>query len=153
VIYNPINDELFTAVKGAGAQLNTHRIRVSKTKVMSHSMIAASFSNREGTNIDYHTALTQSMLKSCSSLRQAGSAALDLANIACGRLDGYWATQLKPWDMAAGILLITEAGGMVSDFNKEKLFLKNGTIIAGTPRIYSEVYKIISSQTVQDNGT
>ena len=146
VIYNPINDELFSAIKGSGAQLNSQRIRVATTKAMSHALIAAGFTNREGTDINTHTRATNQVLQSCSALRQTGSAALDLAHVACGRLDGYWASQLRPWDIAAGTLLITESGGIVTDFNKGNLKLSKGEIITGTPRVHAELVEILSNQ-------
>jgi myo-inositol-1(or 4)-monophosphatase len=130
VIYNPFTEELYQAAKNMGACLNKHPIRVSSTVDLSKSLLATGFAydRRETTDNNYAefchlTHLTQGV-------RRAGAASLDLAYVACGRLDGYWERGLKPWDMAAGIILVKEAGGQVSDYTLGHLNMESGRILA-----------------------
>jgi myo-inositol-1(or 4)-monophosphatase len=115
VVLNPVSDELFTAIRGEGAYLNNRRIRVSRVEKLSRSLLATGFPSHKRTqnpNILYYWDFT---LRS-HGVRRDGAAALDLASVACGRFDGFWEFGLKPWDTAAGVLLVREAGGRVTDF-------------------------------------
>lgn len=144
VVYDPIANELFTASKGSGAQLNDHRIRVSDCKNFATSLIGAGFpSKRE--SIDVGMKRMRDVLEQCGDLRRAGAAALDLAYVAAGRLDGFWETGLGAWDMAAGALLVREAGGFVSDISATDKYLETGSIVAGTPKIQPILLNIFSS--------
>ncbi len=135
VIYNPFTNELFQAAKGLGATLNQQHIRVSRISKLKDSLLATGFAydRRETTNNNYaefchFTHLTQGV-------RRAGAASLDLAYVACGRLDGYWERGLKPWDIAAGTILVREAGGFISDYNLGSLELESGRILATNGQI------------------
>jgi myo-inositol-1(or 4)-monophosphatase len=133
VVYDPIRDELFTASKGNGAFLNDRRIRVSKCSRLGDALVGTGFPFKELTRVDLY--LKQLMEKS-SGVRRAGAAALDLAYVACGRLDGFWELGLSPWDMAAGALLIQEAGGLVGDLEGEQSFLESGDVCAAAPKLF-----------------
>lgn len=144
VIYNPVNDELFTASRGGGAFLNDHRIRVSKRIQLGESLIGTGFPFRDFTHMDAYFAMFRDLVPKTAGIRRPGSAALDLAYVAAGRYDGFWETGLAPWDIAAGCLLILEAGGMVSDLEGNGQYLKSGQVVAGTPKIFSQLLQIIS---------
>jgi len=135
VIYDPISQDLFTASRGAGAQLNNKRIRISHREELKSALV--------GTDSSTPIEILESILNRCADVRKVGSAALNLAYVAAGRLDGFWDLGLKPWDMAAGILIVREAGGFVSDFEGENNFFESGEIIAGTRKIHAELLDII----------
>lgn len=145
VIFDPLRDELFTASRGAGAQLNDRRIRVSSVKKMPDALLGTGFPFKEFDNLDTWINCFRELLPMSSGVRRAGSAALDLAHVACGRLDGFWEIGLKRWDIAAGCLLIEEAGGLVSDFNNGQNFLGSGNIIAGNTKVHGQMFAVISS--------
>ncbi len=136
VVYDPVRNELFTASKGRGAYLNDRRIRVSKALRLHDALVGTGFPFKELSRLDLYTRQLQTMMKSCAGVRRAGAAALDLAYVACGRLDAFWELGLSPWDMAAGALLITEAGGLVGDLRGEQTYLESGDICAATPKIF-----------------
>ena len=136
VVYDPVRNELFTASKGRGAFLNDRRIRVSKATRLTEALVGTGFPFKELTRLDLYTRQLQTMMKTCAGVRRAGAAALDLAYVACGRLDAFWELGLSPWDMAAGALLIAEAGGLVGDLRGEQTYLESGDISAATPKIY-----------------
>jgi myo-inositol-1(or 4)-monophosphatase len=139
VVYDPVKNELFTASKGRGAFLNDRRMRVSKCTKLDDALVGTGFPFKELTRLDlYMRQLTVFMSKS-SGVRRAGAAALDLAYVACGRLDAFWELGLSPWDMAAGALLIQEAGGLVADLSGEQTFMQTGDVCAATPKIFSAV--------------
>ncbi|MCX7136405.1 MAG: inositol monophosphatase family protein, partial [Proteobacteria bacterium] len=115
VIYDPVHNDLFTASRGRGAYLNDKRLRISKRINLQKSLIGTGFPFREFSQIDAYLAMFRDLTQKTAGLRRAGSAALDLAYVAAGRLDGFWEFGLSPWDMAAGSLLIIEAGGLVGD--------------------------------------
>lgn len=149
VVYNPINNELFHASKGSGAQLDDRRIRVSDCKNMETALIGCGFAyKRTNETIETVTGRLKAVLEQCGDLRRAGSAALDLAYVAAGRLDGFWEVGLGAWDVAAGALLVREAGGFVGDFNGEDQFIDKGKIIAGNPKIYPVLLDIIARNEV-----
>jgi myo-inositol-1(or 4)-monophosphatase len=144
VIFDPLRNELFSASRGEGAKLNDRRIRVSKTSKLDAALIGTGFPFRTYENLEVWIDGFRELLPKTSGVRRAGSAALDLAHVASGRLDGFWEIGLSPWDITAGCLLIQEAGGMVSDFSGKQGFLESGNVIAGNPKIYEEVFKTIT---------
>ena len=136
VIYDPNRNELFTASKGGGAFLNDRRIRVSKCLKLQDALVGTGFPFREITRIDLYVRQLKTLMTGSSGVRRAGAAALDLAYVACGRLDAFWELGLAPWDMAAGALLIQEAGGLVGDLAGEAGYLERGEIVAASPKIF-----------------
>jgi myo-inositol-1(or 4)-monophosphatase len=136
VVYDPIRNELFTASKGRGAFLNDRRIRVSKATRLNEALVGTGFPFKELDRLDLYTRQLRTMMETASGVRRAGAAALDLAYVACGRLDAFWELGLSPWDMAAGALLIVEAGGLVGDLTGEQGFLESGDISAATPKLF-----------------
>lgn len=146
VVFDPLRDELFIASRGKGAQLNDKKIRVSKATKMESALLGTGFPFKDFDKLDLWVETFKQLLPETSGVRRAGSAALDLAHVACGRLDGFWEFGLKPWDMAAGCLLIQEAGGITTDFDESDNYLGSGNIIAGSPKIYEQMVKILSVQ-------
>ena len=145
VVYDPVANELFTATKGSGAQLDGRRIRVSDCKTMETALIGTGFAYKRTTeSIDTCMRRLTTVLENCGDIRRAGSAALDLAYVAAGRLDGFWEVGLSAWDVAAGSLLVREAGGFVGDFEGNDKFIDNGKIVAGTTRIYPALLELLS---------
>jgi myo-inositol-1(or 4)-monophosphatase len=136
VIYDPNRNELFTASQGRGAFLNDRRIRVSKCLRLGEALIGTGFPFREGARIDLYTNQLKNLMQKTAGVRRAGAAALDLAYVACGRLDAFWELGLSPWDMAAGALMIQEAGGLVGDLRGDSGYLESGEIACATPKIY-----------------
>ena len=136
VVYDAPRDELFTASKGRGAFLNDRRIRVSKCQKLGDALMGTGFPYRELDRLDLYMKQLRTMMERSSGVRRAGAAALDLAYVACGRLDGFWELGLSPWDMAAGALLIQEAGGLVADLQGEQGFLDRGDICASAPKLF-----------------
>ena len=149
VVYDPMRDELFTAVRGAGAQLNGRRLRVGKAKALEGALLGTGFPFRDQTYVNAYLGMFKTLLPRTAGIRRAGSAALDLAYVAAGRLDGFWEIGLKPWDMAAGVLLIQEAGGIVGDFRGGQTFLVNGNVVTGNPKIYEALVAAIQPYVTQ----
>lgn len=145
VIYDPTRNELFTATKGAGAFLNDRRIRVSKRTRLGESLIGTGFPFRQFEHIDAYLGAFRELSQKTAGIRRPGAAALDLAYVACGRIDGFWEMGLQPWDMAAGALLIQEAGGLVSDFAGEGQYLATGNVVAGTPKVFAQLLPVIQA--------
>jgi myo-inositol-1(or 4)-monophosphatase len=143
VIFDPLRDEIFTASKGDGAFLNDRRIRVSKRESLDGSLIATGFPYRQRTHLDAQLDMTRVLLRRAEDLRRAGSAALDLAWTANGRLDGYFEIGLKPWDMAAGVLLVREAGGRYCDFAGRDGIPASGNIVAGNHHVVAQMVEAI----------
>ncbi|MCI0401865.1 MAG: inositol monophosphatase [Gammaproteobacteria bacterium] len=143
VVYDPLRQELFTATRGAGALMNDRRIRVSQQKRLEHALIGTGFPFKDQERLDIYLATFKALSPITSGIRRAGSAALDLAYIACGRLDGFWEFGLREWDMAAGVLLVQEAGGLVSDLNGDHDYLRTGNIAAGNPKIFKAMIRAI----------
>lgn len=139
VIYDPSRNDLFTASKGAGAHLNDKRIRVTKRDKLSDALLGTSLSRANAKNMDEFLKMFSLMSEKSHGVRQGGSAALDLAYLACGYLDGYFIKGLQPWDIAAGSLLVTESGGIMGDFSGESDYLYHGNIIAGNPKVFAQV--------------
>ena len=136
VIYDPGRNELFTASKGRGAFLNDRRIRVSKCLRLADALVGTGFPFKELTRINLYVQQLRNLMAKSAGVRRAGAAALDLAYVACGRLDAFWELGLSPWDMAAGALMIQEAGGLVGDLRGEAGFMESGEIAAATPKVF-----------------
>jgi len=145
VVYDPLRGELFTAEKGKGSCLNTHRVRVSKISSSSDSLITTGFPFRSKEFIDEYLRLFKNVFHKVSDLRRAGSAALDLAYLASGRCEGFFEIGLSPWDMAAGEILIKEAGGVVTDFGGGPDYLLTGDIVAGNPAIHRKLLREVKN--------
>jgi len=143
VIYDPLKNELFTASKGRGAFLNDRRIRVSKCLRLEEALVGTGFPFREITRIDLYVRQLKNLMTGSSGVRRAGAAALDLAYVACGRLDAFWELGLSPWDMAAGALLIQEAGGLVGDLEGEANYLERGEIASATPKVFPQLLEAL----------
>ncbi|SES70746.1 inositol-1-monophosphatase [Thalassotalea agarivorans] len=141
VVFDPIRGELFTASRGKGAQLNGMRIRVNKAKELSGAVLATGFPFKQKQHMNAFMEMFKAMFTKTADMRRAGSAALDLAYVAAGRVDGYFELGLKPWDSAAGELLVIEAGGLVTDFRGGAEQSKTGNIIAASPKLVKEMVK------------
>lgn len=143
VIYDPSRNDLFTATKGRGAYMNERRIRVSKRTQLKDSLISTGFPFRPGDNFKAYMLMMGEVMQRTAGLRRPGSAALDLAYVAAGFTDGFFETGLSIWDIAAGSLLVTEAGGLVGNFTGEAEFLEQRECLAGAPRIYGQLVPIL----------
>src|SRR5216110_3541572 len=130
VIYDPVRNDLFTATRGRGAFLNDRRIRVTRRQHLKECLIGTGFPFRDGSNLDVYVRMFKAMTVESAGIRRPGSAALDLAYVAAGYYDGFWEVGLNPWDVAAGSLLIVEAGGLVGDLQGESDYLYSGQVIA-----------------------
>ncbi|MBL6715554.1 MAG: hypothetical protein RLZZ174_1740 [Pseudomonadota bacterium] len=145
VVFDPLRDEAFVASRGYGAQLNDKRIRVTKHLGLDGALIGTGIPYRESaTLLQPYLGMLGAITPEVGDLRRAGSAALDLAYVAAGRFDGYWELGLKPWDLAAGALLVTEAGGLVSDLAGGSQFLRQGHIVCGTPKVFKGLLQKIA---------
>jgi len=136
VIFDPVRNELFTATRGSGAQLNNRRIRVTSRKDLGGALLGTGFPFKQQHNLDIYLETFKALFPNTAGIRRAGSAALDLAYVAAGRLDGFWELGLSKWDMAAGILLIQEAGGLISDFTGRDDYFESGNIVCGGPKVF-----------------
>lgn len=143
VVYDPLRQELFTATRGAGAMLNNRRVRVSARPGLSGALLGTGFPYNNHTHLDAYLAMLKDLIVETAGVRRPGSAALDLAYVAAGRLDGFWEIGLKPWDLAAGALLVQEAGGIVGDFTGAPSFMKNGHIVAGNAKVFAAIIKTL----------
>ncbi len=143
VIHDPNRDDIFTASKGAGAFLNNRRIRVSARANISDALLGTGFPFRKEEDLEPYLRLFGQMTRACTALRRPGSAALNLANVAAGRLDGYFEQGLYSWDLAAGSLLVAEAGGLVADYTGETNFLKQGEIVAGNVKLAAQMIPLL----------
>jgi myo-inositol-1(or 4)-monophosphatase len=143
VVYDPTRDELFTATKGAGAYLNNRRLRVTAQTRLSECLLGTGFPYRTDQDIDSYLNLFKVMTSECAGLRRPGAAALDLAYVAAGRLDGFFEGELKPWDMAAGVLLIQESGGLVGNYEGEEGYFSSGQIMAANPKIFGQMVSVM----------
>ncbi len=144
VVYDPTRNELFTATKGAGAYLNDKRIRVAKRDKLADALIGTGFPFRDMAGLDEYLKMFKVMTEKSAGLRRPGSAALDLAYVAAGRLDGFFEKQLNPWDMAGGALLVSEAGGIISGFSGEPDHMETGNVIAGSPKIFVQMLNTLA---------
>ena len=147
VIYDPTRNDLFTATKGRGAYMNDRRLRVSKRTRMQESLIGTGFPFRKGDNFKRYVKMFEEVMQNCAGLRRPGAAALDLCYVAAGFYDGFFETGLNPWDIAAGSLLITEAGGLIGNFTGESDFMYQREVVAGNPKIYGQMVGILAPYT------
>jgi myo-inositol-1(or 4)-monophosphatase len=143
VVYDPAKNELFTASRGRGAFLDDRRIRVSKCANLKDALVGTGFPFKELTRLDLYLRQLRTLMTSCAGVRRAGAAALDLAYVACGRLDAFWEMGLSRWDMAAGALLIQEAGGLVGDLQGGPGYLERGEIAAATPKVMPQLLEAL----------
>jgi myo-inositol-1(or 4)-monophosphatase len=139
VIFDPTRNDLYTASRGRGAYLNDRRLRVSKRDKLIDGLIGTGFPFRMFDHVDAYTAMLKDMMSKTAGVRRPGAAALDLAAVAAGRLDGFWEIGLAPWDMAAGALMIQEAGGLVGDLEGNEGFMESGRVVAGNPKIFAQL--------------
>ena len=144
VVYDPTRNDLFYASRGRGAFLNDKRLRVSKRTRLADSLIGTGFPFRRGDNFQRYLKMLEVMMPACAGLRRPGAAALDLCYVAAGWYDGFFETGLQPWDMAAGTLIITEAGGLVGNFTGEADFLYQRELVAGNPKVYGQMIGLLA---------
>ena len=144
VIYDPERDELFHAFKGGGAQLNRKKIMVSKETNLERALLATGFPYDIGSSNEDNLKYFRRFAKKARGIRRAGSAALDLCYLACGRFDGFWELKLHPWDTAAAKIIVEEAGGLVTDFEGKEYSIYDKYILAGNPRIHRLMKKILA---------
>ena len=150
VIYEPNRNDLYTATKGRGAFLNDKRIRVSKCDKLQESLIGTGFPFRDFKHLDTYMSMFKSMLQKTTGIRRPGSAALDLAYVANGSLDGFWEIGLSPWDIAAGGLLVREAGGIIANLNGKDGWLQSGNVLAASPKIYDAMVEVLAPHLTED---
>ncbi|MCL4470946.1 MAG: inositol monophosphatase family protein [Sulfuricella sp.] len=144
VIYDPSRNDLFTATRGAGAFLNDRRLRVSRCEYLKDALIGTGFPFRNFAHLDAYLGIFRELMQKTAGLRRPGSAALDLAYTAAGRFDGFWEFDLNAWDIAAGALMVQEAGGLVGDFKGEPGYLQSGNILAGNPKVFVQLLQTIT---------
>ena len=144
VVYDPSRNDLFTATKGRGAYVNDRRLRVSKRTRLTECLISTGFPFRPGDNFQNYMAMMGDLMPRVAGLRRPGAAALDLAYVAAGYTDGFFEAGLSPWDVAAGSLLVTEAGGLVGNFTSEADFLDQKECLAGSPKVYGQLVPLFS---------
>ena len=153
VVYDPTRNDLFYASRGRGAFLNDKRLRVSKRTRLADCLIGTGFPFRKGDNLQRYVKMFETVMSACAGLRRPGAAALDLCYVAAGWYDGFFETGLSPWDLAAGSLIITEAGGLVGNFTGEADFLHQREIVAGSPKIYGQLVGLLApySRVIKDD--
>ena len=139
VIYDPLKQELFTASKGKGAQLNNKKIRVSNHKTLNGALLGTGFPYGDAQSVDEFISSFRSLYPEIAGIRRAGVASLDLAYVACGRLDGFWEYGLKPWDIAAGALIVQEAGGICCELTGGLNYMERGNIICANPKLIKAI--------------
>jgi myo-inositol-1(or 4)-monophosphatase len=147
-IYDPFKQELFAASRGDGATLNNRRIRVTNLKTAQGALLATGFPFRHPEQLDDFLKIFSAFFNKASDVRRAGSAALDLAYVAAGRLDGYWESNLQAWDIAAGALIVREAGGLVTDFKGDANYLDNGQVVAANPRLIGDMLRTLGATAI-----
>jgi myo-inositol-1(or 4)-monophosphatase len=144
VVYDPARNDLFYASKGRGAFLNDRRLRVSKRTRLQQSLIGTGFPFRRGEVVKRYVKIFEEVMQQCAGLRRPGAAALDLCYVAAGWYDGFFETGLSPWDMAAGSLMVTEAGGLMGNFTGEADFLYQREVLAATPKVYGQLVSLLA---------
>jgi myo-inositol-1(or 4)-monophosphatase len=147
VVYDPTRNDLFVASKGRGAFLNDRRLRVSRRTRMADALIGTGFPFRKGDNFKRYLKMFEEVMQHCAGVRRPGAAALDLCYVAAGWYDGFFETGLQPWDVAAGSLIVTEAGGLVGNFTGEADYLHQRELVAGNPRIYGQLVQTLAPYT------
>ncbi|MEO8151474.1 MAG: inositol monophosphatase family protein [Rhizobacter sp.] len=155
VVYDPTRNDLFYASKGRGAFMNDKRLRVSKRTRMSESLIGTGFPFRKGDNLKRYMKMLEEIMQNCAGVRRPGSAALDLCYVASGHYDGFFETGLSPWDIAAGSLMVTEAGGLIGNFTGEPNFMYQREVVAGNPKVYGQMVSILApySHVIKEGAT
>lgn len=144
VVYDPNRQELFTAIRGVGAQLDGRRIRVDTKRALDGALIGTGFPYRENDRwMEQYLNQFRAVMKVACDVRRPGSAALDLCYLAAGRMDGFWEFGLQPWDIAAGSLILREAGGMISSMTDDGDYMETGNIIAGAPKVHAELEQLV----------
>jgi myo-inositol-1(or 4)-monophosphatase len=143
VIFDPTRNDLYTASRGRGAYLNDRRMRVSRRIKLIDGLIGTGFPFRMFEHMDAYVAMMKDLMGKTAGIRRPGAAALDLAAVAAGRLDGFWEIGLSPWDMAAGALMILEAGGLIGDLEGEERYMQRGHVVAGNPKIFAQLLQAI----------
>lgn len=147
VVYDPMANELFTAVRGQGAQLNGYRIRANQNiKDLEGTILAIAFPYRLKQYSKYYFNVLDKLFTKCADFRRTGSAALDISYVAAGRIDGFFEIGLKPWDIAAGELILREAGGIVTDFVGGNNYMTSGNIVAGTPKVVKDFITLTQNE-------
>jgi myo-inositol-1(or 4)-monophosphatase len=147
VVYDPLRQELFTASRGAGAQLDGRRIRVSGQTHLEHALIGTGFPFRQAeSELPPYLTMFEKIMRNTSGIRRPGAAALDLSYVAAGRLDAFWETGLAAWDLAAGSLIIREAGGIISGLDGSENFLETGHVLTGSPKIYAALARLCAAE-------
>ncbi len=144
VIYDPLRQELFTAKRGSGATLESRRIRVTPQATLQGALLGTGFPFKDQRFVDPYLGMLKDLIRDTAGIRRAGSAALDLAYVAAGRLDGFWEMGLQPWDMAAGVLMIREAGGMVTDLMGGDRVMETGYLLAANPKLHQAMRDTIT---------
>jgi len=144
VVYDPVKNELFTATRGAGAYLNDKRIRVSGRDRMADALIGTGFPFRDNSFLERYLAQFKAVTMNCTGVRRPGAAALDLAYVAAGRFEGFWEIGLSPWDVAAGSLLVLEAGGLIGNLKGEGDYMETGEVAAGNPKVFSQLINVLA---------
>jgi len=139
VVYDPIRNDIYSASKGRGSYVNDRRLRVGKRTRLQECLISTGFPYRPGDKLKPYLNMLGEVMSQCAGVRRPGAAALDLAHVAAGLTDGFFETGLHPWDVAAGSLLITEAGGLIGNYTGEADFLHQGECVAGNPKIYAQL--------------
>jgi myo-inositol-1(or 4)-monophosphatase len=147
LVYDPLRHECFRAIKGQGATLNGASIRTSVVTELDKALLATGFPYDRRENTDFYLSFFRGFLPRCQGIRRAGSAALDLCYVASGRLDGFWELKLKPWDIAAGSLIVAEAGGSLSDFSGNKFSIWGNETLASNGSIHNEMVQVIRATT------
>ncbi|AYQ56916.1 Inositol monophosphatase [Bathymodiolus thermophilus thioautotrophic gill symbiont] len=150
VVYDPFKEEMFTASKGEGAYLNEQRMRTTNTDGFKNTLIGTGFPVKSPQHLEAYLEMFKEIHPKVSGIRRAGSAALDLAYLAAGRIDGFWEIELNIWDIAAGVLLIKEAGGFVGDFSGRDKYLETGNVVAGNEKVFKEILKTIHPHLTAD---
>jgi myo-inositol-1(or 4)-monophosphatase len=143
VVYDPARNDLFFASKGRGAYLNDRRLRVSKRVRLAESLLGTGFPFRTGDDFKHYMAMLETIMPRCAGLRRPGAAALDLCYVAAGWYDGFFETGLSPWDMAAGSLMVTEAGGLVGNFTGDADYLFQREVLAGNPKVFGQLVQLL----------
>jgi myo-inositol-1(or 4)-monophosphatase len=145
VVYDPMRQEIFSASRGEGAQLDGRKIRVSKRTNLRHALVATGFPFRLGeAQVDTYLGMLRAVMLETAGVRRPGSAALDLCYVAAGRVDAFWELGLSKWDVAAGALIVREAGGRISDYRGTDAYLETGNVVAGTPKVYAALSKLLA---------
>lgn len=150
VVYDPLRNELFTAKRGGGAMLNNRRLRVTQQSSLKGALIGTGFPFKVQQHLDAYLAMFKALTVDSAGIRRTGSAALDLCYLAAGRLDGFWEIALQEWDIAAGLLIVKEAGGVITDFSFNDAYLNSGNVIAGNPKMHQLMYQLIEPHVTAD---